>query len=327
VKIASDQLVGVPSQCFLSTESGLEPGAQARNRDAYLYNLTLKMNAKMGGLHSTLYTPPGQSRIITYPVIGEKPFMVMGADLTHPPPGSEDQRSAVGVVASMDQYLSQYALHGMVQEKTEKGREVIIDLKEAVKALLLQFYRRNNQKKPESIIFYRDGVSQGEFPKVIQHEYTAIKTACAEMGDRSADYNPRVTFITVQKRHNIRFFSSDPADLDESGNNLPGTIVDTHICNPHGFDFYLISHTGIQGTSRPALYSVLVDENEFDANSLQLLTYWICHVFCRCTRSVSYCPPAYYAHHAAARCKILHLNGRNKQQPVHPNVAEKLFFI
>lgn len=33
--------------------------------------------------------------------------------------------------------------------------------------------------------------------------------------------------------------------------------------------------------------------------------YWLCYAFCRCTRSVSYCPPAYYAHLVADRGRIL----------------------
>ena len=35
-----------------------------------------------------------------------------------------------------------------------------------VKELLLEFYRANGQKKPEKLIFYRDGVSEGQFDTV-----------------------------------------------------------------------------------------------------------------------------------------------------------------
>ncbi len=38
---------------------------------------------------------------------------------------------------------------------------------------------------------------------------------------------------------------------------------------------------------------------------LELLTYWMTHLYCRCTRSVSYATPAYYAHWAARRGKAL----------------------
>jgi eukaryotic translation initiation factor 2C len=50
---------------------------------------------------------------------------------------------------------------------------------------------------------------------------------------------------------------------------------------------------------------VLHDENAFGADAIQIATYWLCYGFCRCTRSVSYCPPAYYAHLVADRGRIL----------------------
>jgi len=80
-----------------------------------------------------------------------------------------------------------------------------------------------------------------------------------------------------------------------------GTVVDTSICHPHEHDFYLQAHAGIQGTTRPVHYHVLADENQFGADAVQNLTFALCHLYCRCTRSVSLVPPVYYAHLAAAR--------------------------
>jgi eukaryotic translation initiation factor 2C len=59
-----------------------------------------------------------------------------------------------------------------------------------------------------------------------------------------------------------------------------------------------------QGTSRPAHYHVLWDENNFSADSLQSLTNNLCYTYARCTRSVSIVPPAYYAHLAAFRARF-----------------------
>jgi hypothetical protein len=42
-----------------------------------------------------------------------------------------------------------------------------------------------------------------------------------------------------------------------------------------------------QGTSRPAHYHVLWDENNFTADALQSLTDNLCYTYARCTRSVS----------------------------------------
>lgn len=58
-----------------------------------------------------------------------------------------------------------------------------------------------------------------------------------------------------------------------------------------------------QGTSRPSHYHVLWDDNHFDADELQCLTYQLCHTYVRCTRSVSIPAPAYYAHLVAFRAR------------------------
>jgi eukaryotic translation initiation factor 2C len=45
--------------------------------------------------------------------------------------------------------------------------EIIADLDKAVAALLMEFYKNTNGKKPERIIFYRDGVAEGQFQHVL----------------------------------------------------------------------------------------------------------------------------------------------------------------
>ncbi|KAJ4981793.1 hypothetical protein NE237_032630 [Protea cynaroides] len=58
------------------------------------------------------------------------------------------------------------------------------------------------------IIFYRDGVSEGQFYQVLLFELDAIRKACASL---EPNYQPPVTFIV-------------------SGNILPSTVVDSKIC-------------------------------------------------------------------------------------------------
>ncbi|KAK3251290.1 argonaute 5 [Cymbomonas tetramitiformis] len=129
-------------------------------------------------------------------------------------------------------------------------------------------------------------------------------------------------------------------ESDQSGNVLAGTVVDTDICHPFEFDFYMCSHSGIQGTSKPAHYHVLFDQNGFTPDVLQLLTYRFCYSYCRATRSISIPPPAYYAHLAAFRGRIL-LGGDDSSSDsasnisgselrladVHANIKSTMFYV
>ena len=62
----------------------------------------------------------------------------------------------------MDAHPSRYAAAVRVQEHRQ---EVIYELATMVRELLIQFYR-STRFKPTRIIFYRDGVSEGQFHPV-----------------------------------------------------------------------------------------------------------------------------------------------------------------
>ena len=140
-------------------------------------------------------------------------------------------------------------------------------------------YRKNAEKRktnlaPKRILFYRDGVSEGQFKQVLEKEVPLIKglshtppyihrllTQDALEACKDTGIDPTITVIVVGKRHHVRFFPA-PNVADRSGNCPAGTVVDTDVVHPTEFDFYLQSHGGLLGTSRPAHYSVLKDENK-----------------------------------------------------------------
>ena len=158
-------------------------------------------------------------------------------------------QSISAVVGSLDAIGGRYACTMGLQPSKQ---ETISNLDGMCASLLRQFYRAV-QKKPERVIFFRDGVSEGQFQTVIQEELPLLRRAFASLGDGS--YNPRVTFIVVQKRHHTRLFCADPQrDADRSGNVPAGTVVDSKITHPHEHAFFIVSHAGIQGTSRPVHY-------------------------------------------------------------------------
>ena len=95
-------------------------------------------------------------------------------------------------------YEVEVRMQDMGLESTE---EVIKDMKNVTKKLLMKFYDQNDGRKPEKIVMFRDGCSEGQFLTVLAKELVAIRTACKELEE---GYQPEVTFIVVQKRHHTR---------------------------------------------------------------------------------------------------------------------------
>ena len=180
-------------------------------------------------------------------------------------------------------------------------------------------------RAPKRILFFRTGVSEGQFKQVLEKELPLIKGLSGTSADiyhsliqdqleacEATKISPKITVIVVGRRHHVRFFPA-PNVADRSGNCPAGTVVDTDVVHPTEFDFYLQSHGGLLGTSRSAHYSVLSDENGFSwvfitrcppcrlvmliprcrADGLQTLTFALCHVYARATRSVSIPAPIY----------------------------------
>ncbi|KND03587.1 uncharacterized protein SPPG_01063 [Spizellomyces punctatus DAOM BR117] len=288
IKRVAETQMGLMTQCCMSRQV-------LKLEAAYVGNLILKLNTKLGGIN-VFVDPVKQLRCL-----GERTStMIFGADVTHPPPGTIEGRSIAAVVGSVDSRFCEYRASIRIQNARQ---EIITDLASMASELLDLFYQRA-KIYPKRIIFYRDGVSDGQFTEVALQEIANLRKALVDKGVQDA----RITFLVVNKRHHVRVFPVEDGlergrVMDRKGNAMPGTVVDTGIVHPYEFDFYLTSHAGLQGTSKPAHYHVLYDENRFTADDLQELTYRLCYLYARSTRSVSIVPPAYYAHLVAARAR------------------------
>nr|XP_009684147.1 PREDICTED: protein argonaute-1-like [Struthio camelus australis] len=226
VKRVGDTLLGMATQC-VQVKNVVKTSPQT------LSNLCLKINVKLGGINNIL-VPHQRSAVFQQPVI------FLGADVTHPPAGDGKKPSITAVVGSMDPPPSRYCATVRVQRPRQ---EIIEDLSYMVRELLIQFYK-STRFKPTRIIFYRDGVPEGQLPQILHYELLAIRDACIKL---EKDYQPGITYIVVQKRHHTRLFCADKNErIGKSGNIPAGTTVDTNITHPFEFDFYLCSHAGIQ---------------------------------------------------------------------------------
>jgi hypothetical protein len=72
------------------------------------------------------------------------------------------QSNRIFSMGGMCRSLAQYACR---IKRTGHRKEIVDDIDQDIKALL-QLFKQRNGVKPESIVVYRDGVSQGEFREV-----------------------------------------------------------------------------------------------------------------------------------------------------------------
>lgn len=285
---------GVPTQC-------LRAGKWERARDQYINNVALKINAKLGGVNSAI-----NAKLLP------QCTMVIGADVGHPGPGIMNRPSVTSLVASVDPDATKYTTYASVQAPRV---EIIQDLEQMVTRAISDFRKFwDNKAWPEMIVFYRDGVSEGEYAQVAQQEVQAINNALLnyralapdgqERSRWTKESKPKLVFIVVGKRHHIRFFPESRDHADSSGNCPPGFVVDDQITNAVYPDFYLQSHSGIQGTSRPSHYIVIENEPGATIDQIQELSFRLCHVYQSATRSVSIPAPVYYADRVCARAEF-----------------------
>ncbi|XP_020290691.1 protein argonaute-4-like isoform X3 [Pseudomyrmex gracilis] len=282
VKQITELRVGVLTQC-------IKVRTVKKANGSTIKNILLKINSKLNGINHTFNKMPS--------CLENANCMLVGADVTHPSPDSVNIPSIAAVASSHDKKAFQYNIELRLQEpKTE----IIRDLEDIIRSQI-RIYHKRMGTFPKRIIYYRDGVSEGQLAQVMHSELTAIKRAA-----QAHKIKVEVTCLVVQKRHHIRLFPTRDEDSEDKNKNVKaGTIVDTGITHPNHIDFYLVSHASIQGTARPTKYRCICNDSNFDENQIEELTYYLCHMYARCTRAVSYPAPTYYAHLAAYRGRAL----------------------
>lgn len=89
-----------------------------------------------------------------------------------------------------------------------------------------------NKRYPYRIVFYRDGVSEGEFSQVSNVEIPRMAAVVTRKYGPDQKKWPSLCFVVVGKKHHQRFFPRDEEGRDRSGNEnmYPGYVVDVGEC-------------------------------------------------------------------------------------------------
>lgn len=289
---------GIQSQCLAVAHIRL---AQPQ----YCSNVCMKLNAKLGGSTATIVGGRGSdNKKKEYAGVQSyftRPTIIFGADVSHPSPGSL-QPSMAALTMSTSSVANRYV--AMVETNGYRVEMIVTYNIKTFFAKMLPYWDANNKNnkgepvKPEHVYYFRDGVSEGQYQQVLQLECNDIKQALFD----HYHANISLAVIVCSKRHRVRFFP-DRGQGDRNSNPHPGTLVERDVTHPTQLDFYLNSHSAIQGTARPVHYHVLLNEIGVPIEWLQQMIYEQCYQYIRSTTPVSLFPAVYYAHLASNRAR------------------------
>jgi len=309
----------VPSQVIclktISNEKRLQAVAQ---------KVVLQMNCKLGGELWGCHTPFSK-------------LMVVGIDVFHDK--SRKSGSIAGVVSSINDSLSRYYSTVAMQKQ---GQEIVDALKVALMESLLQYADTNNCW-PETLIVFRDGVSDSQMDTVAKYEATqflnTLRAADRNVSDLDstsssnslntkflkrlpADYNPQFAYVVVKKRISTRILLKKGPNYE---NPPPGTVLDHTVTNFNFKDFFLVPQAVTQGTVTPT-HMVVVQENahsgkKFQPDDIQKLAYKLTHMYFNWPGTVRVPAPCQYAH------KLVDLVGEHLHSQPSQELNDKLYFL
>jgi len=202
----------------------------------------------------------------------EKNVMIIGADVHH----KTGKPSTIGFVASMNDECSAYL---SLVEQAQGEKVEIMDKIGSLVQEALKNYLKINKVYPQTIVFYRDGVSDGQFQTVLEHETRKILDSFITLSTDKASYRPNFIQIVVQKRISERFFAKNKQGLL---NPLQGTVVCEETVSEKYWDFYLVAQKVTQGSCTPSKYTVLYNNTNlrffinFSESDIIELTYGQC---------------------------------------------------
>lgn len=211
--------------------------SRGKNLRSIVSKILIQMNAKLGGIPWAVDNLPFM----------DKPTMICGLDVFHAT--NLGKKSVLALSASINNSATVYWSTSVVQD--DVGQEASNNLCKGMGGAC-EAFKRANGAYPAQIIFYRDGVGEGQVEGVCRGEIGQIKQALSGLGLNDT----KLMYINTSKRVNTRLFGGDVGRFQ---NPLPGTVVDAQITDKDVYEFYLVSVAAKQGMSTPTRYTVIYD--------------------------------------------------------------------
>lgn len=273
-----------------------------KNQIRTLGNIILKSNVKKGGLNYDLKNVVKADRLI------------IGIGFNHTMSGDTDALSVVGYAANTRKITTDFAGDVLYTQFTRDGQ---ISFYEKLIQNTVKNFKSSRNMTPKEVIIYRTSGSEGKYNDYCIYEIPYVKAKLKQ-------YAPgcKLTFVVVEKGHNFRLFKEkiNSNDKAPSQNVAPGAVVDTGITNPKLCEFFLSSHSGLQGTVKVPKYVVLYDDLNLSMDELEGLTNSLAYGYQVVTLPVSIPAPVYIANSYAER-------GRNILNANNHNIGQKNIII
>lgn len=268
-----------------------------KNVGSIATKVVIQMNAKLGGMPWS----------IKLPLSG---LMTVGFDVSHHP--RDKSRSIGAMVATMD--LKKTGAFYSVTSSYKDGNEMNNGLSAHMKKAL-EIYRETCGALPEKIVFYRDGVGEGQIQYIQKLEIEPLMVKLRRIYD---EQEPKLAYIIVNKRTNTRVFKPSGSMFI---NPKPGTVVDRVITLAERNDFFLISQHVSQGTVSPTAYNVIYNTSGLKKDKLESLTYKFTHLYYNWSGTTRIPAVCQYAK------KLAFITSQSLQSSVHKNLERSLYFL
>ena len=177
-----------------------------------------------------------------------------------------------GVVATLNPSLTRFWSNVTRHRNNEEN----LDQMKVLITNSLREFHRNQNRLPERVIVYRDGVGDGQIALVKEQEVTMIQAALKDVAEKANGGKLiKLTYVIVSKRINSRFFKTGR----DYTNPPSGSVFDDVVTLPERYDFYLISQSVRQGTVNPTGYNIIEDNSNWPPKVVQALTYKLTHLY------------------------------------------------
>ncbi|KAH7092067.1 Piwi domain-containing protein [Paraphoma chrysanthemicola] len=306
-KYLADKVFGIPTIVMVESSNMRKGAWQATGLDAYVGNIMMKANLKMGGINHSAVSRRKENWL--------DKTLVLDADVTHPSNGSlPGFPSVAALVGSVESTGGRFI--GSMRFQSEGGKEMIEGLYGMLWDQLWDWYKAHPREYPENILYFRDGVADSQYAELKEKELSEIRRCFNDFyedteakkkealeKELAAEGKPipkpgtppprpevKITAVVCTKRHHTRCYPMKNSDKQAgNGNNncKPGLLVDNAITHPFYTDFYLQSHNGQKGTAKAAHYFIIMNEMNMPVSDLQHLIHNLCYTYVRATLGVS----------------------------------------